>query len=105
MAHFSVWQRSPFKNNFMPSRRHSRQTGPMYLAIRSDLPLRKGAVYNPEAFVLLPQPAKGAAAPSKFREVTMPPRSALRAVTCGGCAIRDAAWGADIRCAESASGL
>jgi hypothetical protein len=31
-AHFSVWQRSPFKNSFMPSRRHSRQTGPMYLA-------------------------------------------------------------------------
>src|ERR1700722_3972947 len=35
MAHFSVWQRSPFRNNFMPSRRHSRQTGPLYLAIPS----------------------------------------------------------------------
>src|ERR1700733_6921012 len=33
MAHFSVWQRSPFRNNFMPSRRHNRQTGPLYLAM------------------------------------------------------------------------
>src|SRR5580704_8604870 len=33
MAHFSVWQRSPLRNNFMPSRRHSRQTGPIYRAI------------------------------------------------------------------------
>ena len=32
IAHFSVWQRSPFRNNFMPSRRHSRQTGPIYRA-------------------------------------------------------------------------
>src|ERR1700686_2679483 len=38
MAHFSVWQRSPFKNNFIPSLRHSRQTGPMYLAIRFQIP-------------------------------------------------------------------
>ena len=29
MAHFSVWQRSPFRNNFMPSRRQSRHTGPL----------------------------------------------------------------------------
>src|SRR6266404_2528526 len=41
MAHFSVWQRSPFKNNFMPSRRHCRQTGPMYLAIRFQTFLQK----------------------------------------------------------------
>src|SRR5436305_10892289 len=34
MAHFSVWQRSPLRNNFIPSLRHSRQTGPMYLAIQ-----------------------------------------------------------------------
>jgi hypothetical protein len=33
MAHFSVWQRSPFRNSFMPSRRHNRQTGPLYLAM------------------------------------------------------------------------
>jgi hypothetical protein len=36
-----VWQRSPFRNNFMPSRRQSRQTGPMYLAILlSDLSIK-----------------------------------------------------------------
>ena len=29
---FRVWQRSPFRNSFMPSRRHSRQTGPIYRA-------------------------------------------------------------------------
>src|SRR5579872_7353544 len=33
MAHFSEKQRSPLRNSFIPSRRHSRQTGPMYLAI------------------------------------------------------------------------
>src|ERR1035441_5170658 len=38
MAHFSVWQRSPFRNSFMPSRRHCRQTGPMYLAKFFSLP-------------------------------------------------------------------
>src|SRR6185295_1932855 len=32
MAHFSVKQRSPFRNSFMPSRRQRRQTGPVYLA-------------------------------------------------------------------------
>src|SRR5271170_1396910 len=47
MAHFSVWQRSPFKNSFIPSRRHNRQTGPIYLAIRFQyLPQFKGAVYD-----------------------------------------------------------
>src|SRR5258708_2327713 len=53
MAHFSVWQRSPFRNNFMPSRRHCRQTGPIYRA-KSNLPkLQSGAVYNPWVFFLL----------------------------------------------------
>src|SRR5580704_2541500 len=33
IAHFSEKQRSPLRNNFIPSRRHSRHTGPMYLAI------------------------------------------------------------------------
>src|SRR5258707_497209 len=51
MAHFSVWQRSPFKNNFMPSRRHCRQTGPMYLAIRFQTFLQKGAVYGSESLL------------------------------------------------------
>src|SRR6185369_9404244 len=37
MAHFSVWQRSPFRNSFIPSRRHCRQTGPIYRA-KSNLP-------------------------------------------------------------------
>src|ERR1039458_4551408 len=32
MAHFSLWQRSPLRNSLVPSRRHYRQTGPMYLA-------------------------------------------------------------------------
>src|ERR1017187_9852050 len=32
MAHFSLWQRSPLRSSFMPSRRHCRQTGPIYLA-------------------------------------------------------------------------
>src|ERR1019366_5512261 len=32
MAHFSLWQRSPLRYSFMPSRRHCRQTGPIYLA-------------------------------------------------------------------------
>jgi hypothetical protein len=32
-----VKQRSPFKNNFSPSRRHNLHTGPVYLAIRSSL--------------------------------------------------------------------
>jgi hypothetical protein len=32
MAHFSVIQREPFRNNFSPSRRHNRQTGPRYFA-------------------------------------------------------------------------
>src|SRR6185369_5086390 len=32
MAHFSVKQRSPLRNSFMPSRRQRRQTGPVYLA-------------------------------------------------------------------------
>ncbi len=31
--HFGLKQRSPFKNNFSPSRRHSLHTGPIYLAI------------------------------------------------------------------------
>src|SRR5580704_245045 len=54
MAHFSVWQRSPLRNNFIPSRRHNRQTGPIYLAIRFQyLPQLKGAVYGSRAFVLL----------------------------------------------------
>src|SRR5580704_1093776 len=67
MAHFSVWQRSPFRNSFMPSRRQCRQTGPMYLA-KSNLQVRGqrpgaggqsivGAVYGViltiTAFVLL----------------------------------------------------
>src|SRR5580693_6561929 len=47
MAHFSLWQRSPFRNNFMPSRRQSRQTGPLYLANLSNLqPSLVGAVYG-----------------------------------------------------------
>jgi hypothetical protein len=37
MAHFSVKQRSPFKNNFCPSRRHRRQTASRCLA-NFDLP-------------------------------------------------------------------
>src|SRR6266542_678983 len=47
MAHFSLWQRSPLRNSFMPSRRQSRQTGPMYLAkflLLTFLP--SGAVYS-----------------------------------------------------------
>lgn len=32
MAHFGVKQRDPFKKSFSPSRRHSLQTGPVYLA-------------------------------------------------------------------------
>src|SRR5262245_59658399 len=32
MAHFSVKQRSPFKNSFCPSRRHKRQTASRCLA-------------------------------------------------------------------------
>src|ERR1017187_4951568 len=38
MAHFSLWQRSPLRKSFMPSRRHSRQTGPIYLAKLLSLP-------------------------------------------------------------------
>jgi hypothetical protein len=53
MAHFSVWQRSPFRNNFMPSRRQSRQTGPMYLAIRFLTFLFQKVQFTAEAFVLL----------------------------------------------------
>src|SRR6185295_6052759 len=34
-AHFSLKQRSPFRNSFIRSRRHSRQTGPQYLATGS----------------------------------------------------------------------
>src|SRR5438045_2366878 len=48
MAHFSLWQRSPFRNSFMPSRRHCRQTGPIYLAkllLLTFLPT-SGAVYS-----------------------------------------------------------
>src|ERR1700687_913340 len=41
MAHFSVWQRSPFRKSFIPSRRHSRQTGPIYRA-KSNLPFFRG---------------------------------------------------------------
>src|ERR1041385_2165619 len=62
MAHFSVWQRSPLRNSFIPSRRHCRQTGPMYRA-KSNLPFQEpaalkasdpvGAVYGNFAFVLL----------------------------------------------------
>src|ERR1700687_4518856 len=53
IAHFSVWQRSPLRNSFIPSRRHCRQTGPIYRA-KSNLPkLQSGAVYGPKAFVLL----------------------------------------------------
>src|SRR4051812_34695719 len=32
MAHFSVMHREPLRNNFSPSRRHNRHTGPRYLA-------------------------------------------------------------------------
>src|ERR1700738_1770362 len=32
-AHLGVKQRSPFKNSFIPCRRQSRQTGPVYRAI------------------------------------------------------------------------
>src|SRR6202171_6090730 len=53
IAHFSVWQRSPLRNSFIPSRRHCRQTGPIYRA-KSNLPkLQSGAVYNPRVFFLL----------------------------------------------------
>src|SRR5258706_464729 len=34
-AHFSLKQRSPLRNSFIRSRRHSRQTGPVYLATGS----------------------------------------------------------------------
>jgi hypothetical protein len=33
MAHFGPTQRSPFRNSLTPSRRHRRQTGPVYRAI------------------------------------------------------------------------
>src|SRR5262245_58011839 len=33
MAHFTVWQRSPFRKSFMPSRRQSRHFGPMFRAM------------------------------------------------------------------------
>jgi len=50
-----VWQRSPFKNNFIPSLRHNRQTGPIYLAIRFQyLPQFKRCSLQPlGAFLLL----------------------------------------------------
>src|SRR5450631_1602579 len=55
MAHFSVWQRSPLRNNFMPSRRQSRQTGPVYRAIyliSIFFPIK--VQFTAGAFVLLP---------------------------------------------------
>src|SRR4029453_4995234 len=41
MAHFSVKQRSPLRNSFMPSRRQRRQTEPMYRAIVLPYTLRR----------------------------------------------------------------
>src|SRR6476660_3746674 len=38
MAHFSVRQRSPFRNSLRPSRRHSRHFGPRSLATVLDPP-------------------------------------------------------------------
>src|SRR5579872_3478459 len=37
MGHLSLKHLGPFKNNFMPSRRQRRHTGPLYLAILSPL--------------------------------------------------------------------
>src|SRR5947209_19201389 len=63
IAHFSVWQRSPFRNNFMPSLRQSRQTGPMYLAIHLTFhPFDKGAVYSSLSL----RPAYATARPGDF---------------------------------------
>src|SRR5207249_3386848 len=48
IAHFSVRQRSPLRKSFMPSRRHSLQTGPLYLANLDPPPL-----LGPDAVVRL----------------------------------------------------
>src|SRR5919199_26899 len=42
-AHFGVKQRSPLRKSFMPARRHSRHTGPVYRAIALDAPLLRRA--------------------------------------------------------------
>src|SRR5579862_3735659 len=47
IAHFSEKQRSPLRNSFIPSRRHSRQTGPMYLAIKILSAYYTRASYSP----------------------------------------------------------
>ena len=36
IAHFGVSQRVPLRNSFRPSRRQSRQTGPVYRAMSLD---------------------------------------------------------------------
>jgi hypothetical protein len=41
MAHLSVRQRLPLRNSFIPSRRHSLQLGPVYLAILPPYTLRR----------------------------------------------------------------
>src|ERR671933_2573716 len=42
-AHLGVKQRSPLRKSFMPARRHSRHTGPVYRAIALDAPLLRRA--------------------------------------------------------------
>ena len=108
IAHFSVRQRSPLRKSFMPSRRHSLQLGPVYLAISCAFsssgrtPLwacgvtsRTPRISSPAAWseriaVSRPEPGPLTKTSTFCRPCSMPLRAAASAVTC-------AANGVDLR--------